>query len=51
MRGVSLGLLGRWLDGKLREKYGYREGLVDFLLDEHRAFASLYDVVAYLKSD
>jgi hypothetical protein len=51
MRGVGLGLLGRWLDGKLREKYGDRDGHVDFPLDEHRAFAFLYDVVAYLKSD
>jgi hypothetical protein len=51
MRGVGLGLLGRWLDGKLRERYGDKDGYVEFPLDEHKAFAFLYDVVAYMESD
>jgi hypothetical protein len=32
MRGVGLGLLGRWLDGKLQEKYGDQDGQVGFPL-------------------
>jgi hypothetical protein len=48
MRGVGLGLLGRWLDGKLCEKHGDLDGHVEFPLDEHKAFAFLYNVVAYL---
>jgi hypothetical protein len=51
MRGMGLGLLGRWLDGKLRKKYGDKEGQVEFPLDEHKSFAFLYDVVAYLESN
>lgn len=48
MYGVGMGLVGRWLDGKLAERYGDDEGNVAFPLDEQEAISFLRDVVSHL---
>lgn len=48
MYGVGMGMVGRWLNGKLAERFGDAEGRVVFPLDEQEAIAFLRHVVGVL---
>jgi len=49
MKGVGVGLMGRILGHKLKQKYGEKDGDLDLPTDKHRAFALLHDVAFHLR--
>ncbi len=51
MRGTSTGLMGRILATNLKNKYGEDHGDLNIPLDEHLAYALLYDVYAFFKEN
>jgi len=51
MKCVSIGLLGRWVDRSLQQKYGETDEGFSIPEDGQRAFALLYDVRSFLRGD
>ena len=51
MKGIGLGLLGRIINQRLIAKYGKKDSDLDLPIDGRKAFALLYDVAYFLKSD
>ena len=49
MKCVAIGLLGRWIDQHLQQKYGEVDAGFSIPRDGQRAFALLYDVRSFLK--
>jgi hypothetical protein len=49
MKATSVGLMGRFLFEQLKKKYGQEGDDLSIPLDEHLAFALLYDVYMFLK--
>jgi hypothetical protein len=49
MKCVTIGLLGKWIDQNLQQKYGQADAGFTIPQDGQRAFALLYDVRAFLK--
>ena len=49
MKCVAIGLLGRWIDQHLQQKYGEVDAGFNIPQDGQRAFALLYDVRSFLK--
>jgi hypothetical protein len=49
MKGTGVGLLGRVIAERLKEKYGQEHGDLKIPLDSQQAYALLYDIAYYLK--